>query len=212
MVWHPQAEKIIQDFEARGSCRGKVGALIWSAVWAVESLLYLDGIDLTYEQSLRPGSNPPRDFIDVAHARWATSTAVTALDLCAAALGREYGLYTAPHERDLRDFDANIKDTHGTTKPHIQKRRETLERSNAAALTWIDEVLQDDRYRDVQEGARNPLTHAWLPRHVEMGAGLSRAAFLLTTGKTFAARTLVLCAKDLARDRVSAFLAVVDNM
>ncbi|MDP9183748.1 MAG: hypothetical protein M3P04_13350, partial [Actinomycetota bacterium] len=46
--------------------------------------------------------------MDISHVRWATSNAITALDLCAATLGTLFCGNTGGHELSLRSFDPNI--------------------------------------------------------------------------------------------------------
>src|SRR5262245_44570593 len=98
--WTTEPLAEIQAFETRRSSPA-AGALFMWAVWAVDSLHYLDDVDLSHEKShLAVGGHRP-DVIDVAHARWVTSTCVTAIDLCAAGLGRAFCGHQGAHEFDL---------------------------------------------------------------------------------------------------------------
>ena len=80
-----------------------------------------------------------------------TGTAFLSLDLCAAALGREYGAWKGSRELDLRDFDQSIKPVQSSA------RRNTLP---PIPPPWVDDVLAESRYKIVL-GARHPLTHAY---------------------------------------------------
>src|SRR4051794_7528585 len=81
--------ELIQSFERSRDQMGEAAALFTWAVWTTESLHYLDDIDRAYDSD-PPTEGQSRDVIDVTHARWATGTAATALDLCAAGLGRAF--------------------------------------------------------------------------------------------------------------------------
>jgi hypothetical protein len=194
--------EVIQVFESRRKDRGSAGgALALWAAWAVEGLHYLDDLDQAHTSNPLSHAGHHPHVIDIAHVRWATGTSITSLDLCAAVLGRECCGWTNPNELDLRDFDpAGGRDV-------ITQRRALLP---APALGWVDGALSDRRYTEIQ-GARNPLTHSRLIRRFVLSN--PRTDFVVTaTGTTFAARELVVLAKELAQDQVSAFLDVIDRL
>src|SRR5438874_9903263 len=85
--WPEDPMHVIAQFEARHG-NSESGALLLFAVWAVESLYYLGDLDQRLDPSQATIGEHSADVVDVAHARWATGTCITALDLCAAALGR----------------------------------------------------------------------------------------------------------------------------
>jgi hypothetical protein len=60
------------------------GFVSW-AMWAVDALHYLDDLDEHGERVRWIRAGHHEDTIDLVHARWAASTAMTALDLSAAA-------------------------------------------------------------------------------------------------------------------------------
>lgn len=200
-LWSKPPIDVVQDFEARQSGRGPVGALIVWAVWAVESLYYLE--DLAYKNDAGlslVGVHSP-EIRDIAHARWATGTSITSLDLCAAALGRECCKWVKSRELDLRDFDPAR-----TNKDIIVRRRALLP---ATALAWINGVFSDVRYKEIH-GARNPLTHSRLIRNLHTN---HPTKFVIrATGNSFAANDLVILGKNLAKDHVNSFLAVVEKL
>ena len=84
--WPVEPVAVIQAFEARHQ-KPEAGALLSWAAWTLDGLQYLDDIDLQYDTSRAPVGNHRPDVVDVSHARWATGTCMTALDLCAAASG-----------------------------------------------------------------------------------------------------------------------------
>src|SRR5262245_13134005 len=100
LVWTCNPGSAIPDFETRHKNPQAAALFAW-VQYTVESLYYLDDIDLAFDssQSVAGGHNP--DVVDVAHVRWATSTCITALDLCAAGLGRSFCGHSGPREFDL---------------------------------------------------------------------------------------------------------------
>lgn len=148
--WKKSPIEVIQAFELRGKDRGPIGALALWATWAVEGLHYLDDLDQAHNSKPQPEAAHHPHVIDIAHVRWATGTSITSLDLCAAALGREYCNWTNANELDLRDFDLAGK----RDKKKVSQYRALLP---ASTLAWIDGVLADARYKEVM-GARHPLT------------------------------------------------------
>jgi hypothetical protein len=186
----------IRSFEARHGAPDAGALIVWAA-WTVDSLNYLDEIDREYE------SNPPiegqwRDTIDVAHARWATATSITALDLCAAGLGRVFCQpQVGPYELDLADFDPDPS-ANQRTRARRAGRRDQLPLS---ARNWIVAAFDDPRYTTIKE-VRNSLTHARMTRHL----GLHRRLQLGFQTTQIGVRELVETARDYATDHVSSFL------
>ena len=127
-IWPKPPREIIQAFESRGRNRGEVGALILWAVWGAESLYYIDELDREHQSNPRNNSLHHPDVKDIAHIRWTTGTAISSLDLCAAALGREYCSWNKTQELDLRDFDKKY------TSKTISKRRALLPNSALVGL------------------------------------------------------------------------------
>src|SRR5437868_1474120 len=74
------------------------GTFIW-ATWAAAGSDYLEKLD---------ARSPIDDLIDISHVRWATMNALTAIDLCAAMMGRQFCAYTDRNELDLLDFDPKV--------------------------------------------------------------------------------------------------------
>ena len=200
LKWPRAPIQIVQAYEARRAGRGDTGALIMWATMTVEGLHYLDDLDSLHYGACSPGKDHLPDIINMAHVRWATGSAITALDLCAAAIGRECCGWTGPRELDLRDFDPSLS---RSSRIHC---RASL---SATAKGWVDQVLADPRYKDVL-GTRNPLTHSRLRRRLY--GGTQQAEFVIpTTGSAMNTRDLVIHARDLATERVIQFLDVVDT-
>jgi hypothetical protein len=202
--WPQSPIEIIKAYEARRSGRGEIGALILWATWTVEGLVYLDELDELHYQDRLPFTIKSPDIVNMSHIRWATSSAITALDLCAAALGREFCRHSSNRELDLRDFDISKSNNKGKT---IALRSKI----SLDSLDWIDSVLGDQRYKDVH-GARNPLTHSRLKRHFYI-SGPSKTSFRVEeTDHSLTTRQLVSHARDLATDRVTEFLQIVTTL
>lgn len=202
LIWPRPPIRIVQAYESRRSGRGEIGALILWATWTVEGLHYLDDLHDLHQKDCSPAAAHSPEIVNIAHVRWATSSAITSLDLCAAALGRECCAWSGPRELDLRVFDPSSNKSAGSSP------RTAL---SPAALRWVNAVLADQRYKEVQ-GARNPLTHSRLIRNLYL-SGPGRTQFVVpATGNALPARDLVCHARDLATQHVSAFLDVVDTL
>jgi hypothetical protein len=200
--WPQEPTRTVRAYEARRSGRGEIGALILWATWTVEGLHYLGDLNDHHHASSLPGPNHSPDIVNIAHVRWATASAITALDLCAAALGREFCPSLTARERDLRDFDVS------SSNRKLPVWRSAL---SLRALAWVDTVVADQRYKEVH-GARNPLTHSRFRRNLFLG-GPTRTEFVVTaTGNAFTAHELVCLACDLATEHVTVFLDVLNAL
>jgi hypothetical protein len=145
----------IKRFEARHN-KPDAGALFAWAAWAVDCLHYLDDVDRAFDVSLAPVGGHKPDVVDAAHARWATSTCITALDLCAAALARAFCGHKGLLELGLRDFD--------TTANQSSRKLTRLSELPPATKQWVSDLLADPDYEAVKT-ARNSLTHSRVKRH-----------------------------------------------
>jgi glutathione S-transferase len=81
-------------FGAAGQVLGQrndvaAACLMWAGS-VVDALDYLSDLDSTAAQEDRFATGYDAFTVDVAHARWAAGSALTAVDLCAAALGHLY--------------------------------------------------------------------------------------------------------------------------
>lgn len=224
---------VVQQFEERYPGT-RIGPLIMWAVWAVEAVNYL--VDHDQVQSAYPnpvlGHDP--DVVDIAHVRWATGSTITALDLCAAALGIHYCGNPGPNELDLKDFYIYKRTPRGILRKirkripkncyswfdrlfrdkrtrQIEARRSKLP---ARHLDWVDGVLADAGYKKIH-GARNRFTHAWLSRSLSCGGAVGHAGRtrfrLKKSQETINARDLIELSAKLATEQVQEFLNILDE-
>ena len=211
--WTKEPVTVVKNYEARCKSTLLSSLFLW-ATWAVEGLYYLDDLDSDWSNYSNPAGSHHPDIIDMAHARWASGTAITALDLCAAGLARQYCKWTGLNELDLRGFDVNAASGN-------RRRKQTLaRRSNLrpSALAWVDDVLADPRYQTILN-ARNPLAHSRLPRHLRISIGgepkKDRMDFKITINGNqiqIGSRELVLQSRDFAGEHVDRFLCVIDAL
>jgi hypothetical protein len=198
--WQTEPTELIGPFEDRHK-NPAAGALFAWAAWAVECLHYLDDLDCAFDdtQSTIAGHRP--DVVDVSHARWATGTCVTALDLCAAGLGRAFCGHTGEREFDLGDFD-------------LARRSSKACRAKlpSPAQQWLDDVFADPDY-EVIKSARDWLTHRRVKRHFTLVAGgpPQRLVLELSTGK-LPVRQLIELAKELATRHVTDSLRILGQL
>lgn len=196
--WPNEPVGIVQEFEARHRSPAS-GALLLFAVWTVDSLYYLNDVDGEDDLSQPTNRGHRPDVVDVAHARWATASCTSALDLCAAAFGRALCGHTKRRELDLAAFQPN------RLSDPTNRLRASLPRS---ALLWIDQVISDQRYRDIKE-VRNLLTHARVSRHFSM----PRRRLRLDVGsERVEVPVLLRRARDLATDHVSTMLTILPTL
>ena len=192
--------KVVQDFETRHQ-QPQAGALLAWAAWTVDSLKYLDDIDRNYDSTRSTLGNHRPDIIDVAHARWATSTCTTALDLCAAGLARGLCGYTKAHEVDMGDLVANSRSS---------KAIRSMLPSNA--LSWVDRVLSDPDYSAVKT-ARDSLTHSRVRRHFSLGgSGVTPRLEFESQSRRVPARQLVEISVLVAERHVLALFAELPTL
>lgn len=127
------------------------------ALDAVEGLRWLTYLDeWAFERSPEHLLGRDPRVIDVAHVRWATTTAITAIDLCVAEIAVRYGGADFWSQRfpSLEDLRTELA---GKAVP-------------PAATGWLDQVAGDADYRMLKD-ARNPLVHRFLVRSALIGSG-----------------------------------------
>jgi hypothetical protein len=206
-LWPRDPGEVSRDYRLRHGA-DPPQTLQW-AVWAAEGTDYLEKLDAGHPggDSLVPPCGFKPDMVDMAHVRWATGNAITAIDLCAATIGR---LFCGPihgNELSLRSFDPACAARYQTA---VNGRRSSLPRD---FLAWLDDTLADQRYIDLRS-ARNPFTHSWLQRHLFIGGSghTGRSQFTVVgTSLQTNARDMVVASASLAIDRVRAFVEVVDQ-
>lgn len=186
------------------------GSRLGFAADCVNGLQYLYDldIDLAPTQCATDVLGHNWQIVDVSHARWALGTAVTAMDLCAAALGRLHcGIGGNAHDLAM---PAVTHRAELTALPGVQK--------------WANAVEADPHYQTVRE-IRRDLTHQVRPRHykvavfdsIGLGAGgpspppsgstTDRTYFQIANGNPIAVRDLLGMARDVATRHVEAFVA-----
>jgi hypothetical protein len=163
------------------------------ALDAVEGLRWLVHVDdwafAGAGESLR--DRDPR-VIDVAHVRWATTTAVTAIDLCVAEVAVRYcgePFWT------------------GRMPSFTTVRERLTDPSPSAASAWLDGVENDREYHLLRRGARDPLVHRFLVRTALIGPGRTPFEFDRAAPPQHRpdARELILLALDVADRHVREF-------
>jgi hypothetical protein len=172
------------------------------AVDAVEGLRWLVDLDdcafSGTRENLR-GRSP--EVIDVVHVRWATSTAVTALDLCGVELAIRSG---------ARDFWTSHAPVLDQVVPSVEKAEGKLPEW---AREWLETVLNDPEYKALK-GMRDPLTHRFLVRSALLRTAAptghqSRTEFDVPVsewiGGRLTAREILVLARDVADRYVNAF-------
>lgn len=169
-----------------------------------------DGLCSVHARSRR-STRPPNtvvgghrsDVVDVAHARWSTSTCITALDLCAAGLARSFCAHGGSKKFDLGDFDLS------QPPDRTVNRRARLPQ---LALQWVDNVLADVDYKNIK-AARDWLIHSRLNRHFSVTPGGPPQRLKLELQSTQReVRCIVELSRDVATRHVSAFIALLPNV
>lgn len=181
------------------------------AVWAAEAADYLEKLDdVAFTRGDAWPVDPNRGLVDMAHVRWATGNAVTAVDLCAATIGHlTFGSPADGRELSVRHFDSNCA---SRFRVAVERRRAGLTED---FLDWVDDTVADpnQRYTDVLS-MRNPFTHSTTQRHVYIGrpGHDDRTRFQVRDSELrMNARELVVMSAEFAVERVRAFVDVVDG-
>ena len=227
MTWAAEPMAAIVKFEIRHGSP-EAGALFQWAVATVNSLHYLDDIDNAYDQSRATMGHSPT-VVDVAHVRWATSSCISAMDLCAAGLGRAFCEHRDQRDLDLADFGRpkklppvrprfvrNIRAPEWIFRLRLWDRAQRRQTENALrrgqlpvmARLWVDRAWPDYvRLRKV----RNLLIHSRVPRHFALGDTPNRLQ-LGMKGRRVGVRDLVMDARDVAARHVAALIEVLPNL
>jgi hypothetical protein len=157
--------------------------LLW-AISAVDALAYLDDLDLALDEGTRLVTGHDALVVDVAHARWAAGTAITALDLCAAAIGF---LYLPPRRRgryyDMGNILAAMDKAINAAATSGLSSRGPGWPPRQGVRPWIVDLTGDpsaavpidDDYALIR-AVRDPLTHRTLARRIgiRVGSGPNR--------------------------------------
>ncbi len=201
-TWPDKAHEAVSSFETRHA-HPDAGALLMWAMSCVRSLHYLDDLDRAYDVSNAVAGGHVPDVVDVAHARWATGTCVTALDLCGAGLGRALCGHNSGQELDLGDFKR---------KEECPKNVRLRAALPPAGLQWCESVFSDADYQLVRN-ARNWLTHSRLTRHFTLKAnGPPQRLTLELKSKRIGVRELVERARDVSTKHVALLVALLPKL
>jgi hypothetical protein len=177
----------------------EASALLAWATWTVDSLHYLVEIDDEFAAHERKRGFDPHT-IDIAHVRWATSTAITALDLCVAAVARLNGLRERKQgEMDLGDFNPKRAGGGG------RAARKRLCALPEPAREWIEKIVADPDFELVSK-LRDPLVHHRVRRQMAMPRWRTRFSIKDTSVDVPA---IIQTATRLATAHVEEFLAQV---
>lgn len=171
---------------------GDPGALLMWATLTVDSLYYLTDLDHMYglPQHL---DDHEWQVIDLAHVRWAASSAITAVDLCAAGLARRHGIGPktyksgAIHEYDLAEL---ASDADQLPQPAGEWATSTFDDANLLTLKTV----------------RDPTIHARLPRRFSWGPGGTNRTAVDVDGVEHHVTDLVNLARVTATRIVEGFL------
>jgi hypothetical protein len=202
-------QQVSQDFNARHQGAMTLPVAFDWAVWAAEGSDYLEKLDDGSGGSVSLGGPNP-GLVDISHVRWATGNAITAIDLCAATIGRLFCGVSGMRDVSLRDFEPTGSSRRQT---EVAARRGLVPQNAQDFLRWVNATRADQRYIDLHD-ARNPFTHSWLQRHLFSGAGghADRTQFeVLSTSHRMNARDMVVTSAALALDRVREFVDVIDR-
>jgi hypothetical protein len=199
-IWQTDPVVVVSAFETRHH-NPEAGVLLAWAAWTVDGLRYLDDIDQAFDGTRTSIGLHRPDVVDVSHARWATGTCVTALDLCAAALARTFCGHSGLREVDLADLCPT------------SRRAATLRGSlPSTALQWADDVCSDPDYAIIKE-ARNWLVHSRVKRHFAIGGAHPPPRLGLESGSIrLPVRRLIELSVAIAERHVSALFAELPRM
>ena len=168
--------------------------LAW-AWWAVDGLHYID--DASQDPERR------RWWIDVTNARSAASGAVTALDLCAAALGVHHAVPRSPRWPPERVHDVRS----------LKARKKLLGCDGCVELL---DSIHDEDYQTLMD-ARDPLVHRTARQHAYVTVGtrtpeLSRTALSIgSPPREMKTSEIVRHARDTATGHVVALMRAIEE-
>jgi len=169
--WPPTTRAAIELLSSRNADASS--CVLW-ATSAVDGLAYLDDLDTARDGGARFANGHDALVIDVAHARWAAGTAMTALDLSAAAIGFLYlpprhHYYDMGNVLEALDKEIAVAQTSSSSRPPGWPPRQGVR-------PWIVDLTAADDYQLIK-AVRNPLTHRTLARHIgiTVGGGPQRA-------------------------------------
>jgi hypothetical protein len=133
------------------------------AIDALQSLSWLASVDAgAFSGGQGPTGWDPR-IIDVAHARWATSTAITAIDLCVAE--------TAVKLCGVDFWSKRLPDAKEVMRQLRALSKICPSDAISSAIEWVEKLQSDNGHQALRRYARNPLTHSFVVRSAMIGGG-----------------------------------------
>jgi hypothetical protein len=174
--WPPATRAAIELLGSRNSDASS--CVLW-ATSAVDGLAYVNDLDTARNGGARVANDHDALVIDVAHARWAAGTAMTALDLCAAAIGF---LYLPPRRRghyyDMGNILAALDGAISVAATSGPSSRGPGWPPRQGVRPWIVDLTGDphaavpvnDDYALIR-AVRNPLIHRTLARRIGITVG-----------------------------------------
>jgi hypothetical protein len=184
------------------------------ATWArdaVDALWWLTDLDdwaYSGERANLGGHDP--DLVDIAHVRWATGTAKTAIDFCAAdaAVGHEVRKFWRDRPQDLGDGPEDF-----AFQILPKELQEHADRLSCGVARWLSALLDDADYKALK-AVRDVLTHRMTVRSALLRTRPAqwhqdRTLFAVQVPAVEGrpdARGLILFARDVATRQVEGYL------
>lgn len=203
-----------------------IGHLALSAARTAESLIYLSQIDDYRFGSQWPVDKHANDVIDDAHVRWASTSALTCVDLCIAAAVK----LSIVEDEELRKFMGN-EHRQASVRCFYHKKSKTggvvdhRDKVPKPWRFWIDNLIDDTNYHTLLK-VRNALTHGDMVRNTYMTTdalsghdlrfgyyiGTLKSPVMNSTHELIRSRQIIELSRDFSMKHFAEFLNVLKNM
>lgn len=195
-----------------------IAHLALSAARTAESLIYLSQIDSHRFDGQWPDDNHANDVIDDAHVRWASTSALTCVDLCIAVASKLSEFAKSEYKQvSVRDF---YSEDFRTGK--IEDKRDKVPK---LWRPWIDNLIDDTNYHKLLK-VRNALTHGDMVRNTYMTTdalsghdlrfgyyiGTLKSPVTNSTHELIQSRQIIELSRDFSMKHFPEFLNVLKNM
>lgn len=130
---------------------GAISHLAMAAARSAESLSYLTDLDDRRFRGIWPIDDYNNNTIDDAHVRWATTGALTSLDLCMAAAAKLGGFSVG-----LTHMEVSIRNYYRIS--YSRKVTDNRHSIPSPWRAWLDKLIADPRYEQLLS-VRNALVH-----------------------------------------------------
>ena len=218
--WAKNPADVMNVYERRNTSAtvGEVTALIQWSAWGVESLHYLADLHKhLFSKSSKQVLGHSIYVVEIAHVRWATGTALTSIDLAAAALGRAFCRQKGEFELSIRHFSIN-----GLNKAKNEKAKRRIGQLPPSLQTWVNSVQKDHGHELILK-TRNALTHAKLSRSFTNDASaVTQFEVLRSSPETYreykqllklnTAQGLIELARDFTTKHIVELLRLIDKI